>query len=89
MKKKYQYLVNTKTSEANNPANPMNIGDPEVYRQELELMKSTHKVLVGRIDAGVKRKRQPDVRAEDKMYDFINYTTVKEMIEGYLGPLAK
>jgi len=23
------------------------------------------------------------------MYDFINYTTVKEMIEGYLGPLAK
>jgi len=67
----------------------MNIGDPEVYRQELELMKSTHKVLVGRIDAGVKRKRQPDVRAEDKMYDFINYTTVKEMIEGYLGPLAK
>ena len=67
----------------------MNIGDPEVYKQELELMKTTHKVLVGRMDAGTKRKYKPDVRSEDKMYDFINYTSVKEMIEGYIGPLAK
>ena len=35
------------------------------------------------------RKKQPDVNAEDRYYDFINYNAVKEMIDGYLGPINK
>ena len=67
----------------------MKLGDAEGYRQELELMKNAHKVALTHIDAIERRGRNADVKAEDRMYDFINYNTVKEMIEGYMNPVIK
>ena len=61
-KKKYHYIGKPKNMEPDNPDNPMNIGDPEVFKQELELMKGTHKILMSRVDAGVRRKKNPDIK---------------------------
>ena len=72
-----------------NRDNPLNLRDQEGYRQELELMKQAHKVMVRNVYSQNQRKRQPDVNAEDRYYDFINYNTVKEMIDGYLSPINK
>ena len=67
----------------------MKLGDAEGYRQEMELMKNAHKVAMAHVDALERRARNADVKAEDRMYDFINYNTVKEMIEGYMNPVIK
>ena len=87
---KYHYIVDRpSTSEALNMRNPMKLGDAEGWKTEMELMKNAHKVAMGHIDALDKRKRNADVKSEDRMYDFINYNTVKEMIEGYMNPVIK
>ena len=83
---RYKLIVDEppQTSETMNRDNPLNLRDQEGYRQELELMKQAHKVMLRNIYSQNIRKKQPDVNAEDRYYDFLNFNTVKEMIDGYL-----
>ena len=76
-------------SEANSKQNQLKLSDPEGYYNELNLMKDCHKVLIKNLDTRDRRTKNPDTNASDHMNEFINYNTVKDMIDTFIGPLAK